>query len=94
MLKEFKSLLEIVESFKTEQDFQDYFSFIRWGDKLCCPYCNSDKVYKLSKGGYKCISCDRIYTVKIGTLFENSKLPLKKWFIAIFLLSTTKKGIS
>lgn len=48
----------------------------------------------MSDGRYKCACCGNKFTVKVGTIFENSKISLKKWFAAIFLLSTTKKGIS
>ncbi|OON99222.1 MAG: hypothetical protein ATN35_01735 [Epulopiscium sp. Nele67-Bin004] len=94
MLQNFKSLLELTEYFKSEKDCQEYFSHIRWNGKPVCPYCQHNKVYTMSDNRYKCSCCGNKFTVKVGTIFENSKISLKKWFVAIFLLSTTKKGIS
>ena len=51
-------------------------------------------VYKYKNGKYKCAYTKKYFNAKTGTMFENSKLPLQKWFIAIYLLTTHKKGIS
>ncbi len=56
----------------------------RWGEKPVCPFCGHDKKYDLWGGKmYKCASCRRKYHVLIGTPFENTKIPLNKWFWAI-----------
>ena len=43
---------------------------------------------------FKCKHCNKIYSYKTGTIFENTKIPMRKWFIAIYLFSLHKKGIS
>jgi transposase-like protein len=61
-----------------------------------CPHCGSSrKIYKI-KGGkiLTCADCRKQFTVKVGTIFEDSALPLQKWFMAIYILTAHKKGIS
>jgi Transposase and inactivated derivatives len=92
---EFNSLIELVEYFKDEQTCIDYLACKRWDDKPCCPHCGCEKVYCFSDGQrYKCSKCRKQFTVRIGTIFEYSKISLKKWFIAIYLITSHKKGIS
>jgi len=68
---------------------------IRFRNGAYCPHCGHKKIYSFSNGKrYRCASCKEDFTIKTGTVFGESKLPLKKWFIAIYLLSTTSKGIS
>lgn len=95
--KNFTSIIDLLEFFPTEETCEEYLAFHRWkNDDICCPYCNDRNVNKL--GGktkrYKCYSCKKQYSVKVGTIFHNSKIPLRKWFIAIHLLTTSTKGIS
>lgn len=82
----------------------DFFEKQRWGDSPACPHCNSDKVYKMQgkggKGGrnarflWRCRDCAEQYTVRIGTVFEDSRLPLRHWCYAFWRGSTSKKGVS
>lgn len=94
-LQKFDSLISLLSYFKTETTCKSYLEKIRWNGKLTCPYleCQHDKIYKC-KGRYKCANCERIYSVKVGTIFEDSKISLKKWFAAIYLVTAHKKGIS
>lgn len=96
-LKNFTSIYELLEFFPTEQSCEEYLAYHRWGNNsVCCPYCTTSKVGKLEgkTKRYKCYTCRKQFGIKVGTLFHNSKLPLKKWFIAIHLLTTSTKGIS
>lgn len=96
-LKSFTSIYELLEFFPTEAVCEEYLAQHRWrGGVSCCPYCESRRVSKLEgkTKRYKCYSCRKQFSVRVGTLFHNSKLPLKKWFIAIHLLTTSTKGIS
>jgi transposase-like protein len=57
--------------------------------------CGHNRIFKYSDGKrYKCAACKRQYSVKVGTIFEDSKIPLQKWFAAIYLITSHKKGIS
>lgn len=93
---EFNSLYDLLGFFTDEHVCEEYLAFNRWGDSPCCPYCNSDKVNSL-KGKtrrYKCYGCRKQFSVRVGTIFHNSKLPLRKWYIAIYQACCTPKGIS
>jgi transposase-like protein len=91
----FKSLIQLLDYFKDEQTSLEYYEKIRWKGNPKCPYCNTYNPYKIKKG-YKCSNseCYKRFTVKIGTVFQNSKIPFRTWFVAIYLVSTHKKGIS
>lgn len=91
----FKSLPELLDYFKDERTCIEYYEQIRWNGKPTCPHCGTAKSYKTNRG-YKCSNsdCFRKFTVKVGTIFENSKIPFRIWFGAIFLATNHKKGIS
>src|SRR5712671_4371981 len=92
---EFKTLAEFLEYFKDEETCRAHFAGIRFRNGEYCPHCGHTTVYTFSGGKrYRCAGCKQDFTIKTGTVFGESKLPLKKWFIAIHLLSTTSKGIS
>lgn len=72
---------------------------LRWPDGAICPHCGSDRSYKLTgkstrAGLRKCGACRKQYTVRVGTIFEDSPIPLGKWILAIHLMCSSKKGIS
>lgn len=95
-LHKFSNLLNLLTYFKNEQICLDYLEQIRWNGKLECPYkdCGGDKIFRCANHKYKCAKCKQIYSVKVGTIFEGSKLPLQKWYAAIYLITSHKKGIS
>lgn len=92
---EFKSIIELSDYYKDNETCLKLLEQQRWNGKPCCPSCGKNKVYIL-KNGYKCANrdCYRKFSVVVGTIFENSKIPLRKWFIAIYLITAHKKGIS
>ncbi len=95
-LRDFDSLFELLDYFTTEKVCQDYLAVLRWNGKETCPYCDSDKVNML-KGNtkrYKCYGCRKQFSVKVGTIFHDSKISLRKWFVAIYLITAHKKGVS
>lgn len=94
-LQKFDNLISLLAYFKNETTCKAYLEKIRWNNKLKCAYadCQHNKVYKC-KGRYKCAKCERIYSVKVGTIFEDTKISLQKWYAAIYLLTSHKKGIS
>jgi transposase-like protein len=91
----FKSLPQLLDYFREEKTCIEYYENIRWGDTPVCPHCGSEKPYKTNRG-YKCSNkdCHKKFTVKVGTIFQNSKISLRIWFAAIYLATTSKKGIS
>ncbi|WP_291909078.1 IS1595 family transposase [Chitinophaga sp. CB10] len=95
MTQKFTSLIEFLERFKDDDDCREYLVQMRWRGVPECPHCKSKKVYEYqSRPIYKCRDCNKQFRVTTGTIFESSNLPLRKWFLAMYLLSSNKKGIS
>ena len=81
----------------------EFFEFQRWGANPCCVKCGSVDVYKMAdaKTGernkrflWRCRDCKEQYTVRIGTVYEESRIPLKHWAYAFWRACTSKKGVS
>lgn len=91
----FKSLPQLLDYFKEESTCIKYYENIRWAENPVCPHCATTKPYKTNRG-YKCSNgeCHKKFTVKVGTIFEGSKISFRTWFAAIYLCTTHKKGIS
>jgi len=100
MIKNINNLLDIYEVFPTEQDAIDHLRVLRWGennDRAYCPYCGSDRVMHFSDGKtHKCKEkeCRKRFSIKVGTIFHDSKISLRKWFGAIWMITSHKKGIA
>ena len=95
MIQSFDSLLQMMDAFPNEQTCIDHLTAIRWKNGACCPHCGSTKVYHFSdRKTHKCGDCRMRFSIKVGTIFEDTKLPLRKWFIAIWLITSHKKGIA
>jgi transposase-like protein len=95
-LHEFGSLIEVFKAFSDEKRCLEYLKQLRWKDGIkTCPRCQSEKIYSFKDGKrYSCGNCLKQFTIKVGTIFEGSKLELSKWFAAIYLITSRKKGIS
>lgn len=91
--KEVKSVLDLIKAFPTEQSCIEHLEQIRWNGKIVSPFDAISKVYK-TKNGYQCKNTGKNFNVKTGTIFDNTKLELQKWFLAIWLVTSHKKGIS
>lgn len=95
MLKTFNSLIEMMEKIPDEQAAIDHITAIRWKNGAFCPHCKSTRVYHFSDGrNHKCGECRKRFSIRVGTIFEDSKLPLRKWLLAIWLITSHKKGIA
>ncbi len=87
-------------AFTDENAARDAMEAILWPHGACCPRCASlDRISKLAgkahrPGLYYCAGCKRQFTVTVGTIFERSKVPMSKWWLAIHLLASSKKGMS
>lgn len=93
---EFKNLLEASAYFADSQRATDYLIKMRWSGTVTCVHCSHEKVYEL-KGvnkRFKCAKCRGQFSATKGTIFENSAIPLQKWFVAVYLHTSHKKGIS
>ncbi len=97
MLKSFESLSDLHAAFPDEDACINHFRALRWpdADKIACPWCGViGKHYRLANNTHKCRDCLKKFSVRHGTIFEDSKIELRKWFIAIFLMTSHKKGVS
>jgi len=92
----FKSLPQLLDYFKEEKTGIEYYERIRWNGKPVCPHCGIDKAPYRTNRGFKCSdkNCSKKFTVKTGTIFDNSKISFRIWFAAIFLAGSNRKGIS
>lgn len=91
--KPFKNLIDVMMHFSDNETCKNYLAEMRWSDGIICPHCTHDKVYTMKKN-YKCAGCRKQFSVTKGTIFENSPIPLQKWFAAIWLITSHKKGIA
>src|SRR5947207_11061000 len=93
----FTMLLQLMAALPDEQAAIEHFTSIRWKNGAFCPYadCGSTKIYHFSnKRSHKCGTCRRRFSIKVGTIFEDSKIPLRHWMMAIWLITSHKKGIA
>ena len=98
-------LSKLAKYFSDEDAARALLEEMRWGkDGAVCPHCGGADPYTLTpkatskkpgrKGLYKCKACRRQFTVTVGTIFEDSHIPISKWLLALHLLASSKKGIS
>ena len=92
--KDFNSILELIQAFPTEQSCIDHLEELRWNGNVVSPFDTESKVYNCKGNKYKCKISGKYFNVKTNTIFDNTKLPLQKWFLAIWLVTSHKKGIS
>jgi transposase-like protein len=95
-LEDFSSFFKLVSHFNNEETCVEYLTKLRWNGAVECPYCTNDTCYVLKGANkrFKCAKCRKQFSVRIGTIFEDSKIELCKWFFAIYLFTAHKKGIS
>ena len=91
---QFDNLISVSEYFTTESICRDALTKAHWGDDIVCPYCGKHHCMMMSNERYCCTKCRRSFSCTVGTIFENTKLSLKKWFFAMYLISSHKKGVS
>ena len=91
------SIEQLADRFPDEQAAREWFERVRWRDSRHCPRCRSDDTYAV-KGGrpqpYRCSDCKRYFSVRTRTVMAHSNLPLRKWAIGMYLMSTSLKGVS
>lgn len=90
----FKSLHDLLEAFPNEQSCIDHLTALRWQGKVVSPFDPESKIYTCKGNKYRCKNTGKYFNVKTATLFDNTRINLQKWFLAIFLATSDKKGIS
>jgi len=97
-MQTFKSILEFQKHFNTDEKCRQYLESQRWNGVPACPFCGSINVHRFAtdKKIFKCREkeCRKKFSVTVGTIYENTKIPLSKWFLATYILTVHSKGIS
>jgi transposase-like protein len=100
------NLVALAQHFSDEDKAREFIEKLRWPDGPVCPHCGEvNNAYRLEpkpskknthvrKGVWKCGGCREQFTVTVGTIFEDSHIPLSKWLLAYHLLCASKKGMS
>ena len=89
------NLVSLVERFHSEDACIDYLEGLRWPNGLACLRCGSMSVSRIkTRGQYDCNSCRYRFSVRVDTIFHDSKLPLWKWFLTAYMMIESKKGVS
>jgi transposase-like protein len=102
MLKDILNHSQIASLIADEGLAREFIEMLRWPGGPVCPHCGATNVYRIApniakkvrKGLYRCGDCGGQFTVTVGTIFEDSRIPLNKWFHAIHLLCSSKKSCS
>lgn len=97
-MKTFKNIFDFQAHFNTEEKCREYLEQQRWGSTPACPCCGSTNVHRFATNNriFKCREkeCRKKFSVTVGTIYENTKIPLTKWFLATYILAVHSKGIS
>jgi transposase-like protein len=99
------NLMDLAKNFSTEEDAIAFLEAKLWPDGPVCPHCGlvkeafrmqskAESKNKMRPGLWKCSGCRKTFRVTVGTIFEDSHIPLHKWMMAIHLMSASKKGMS
>lgn len=89
------TLVEAIRYFADEDVCVQFVAGLRWADGPTCPRCDGREYsYLTTRRLWKCKACKKQYSVKVGTIFEDSAIPLDKWLCAIWLIANSKNGIS
>ena len=88
-------LMKLITKFDTDEKCRIALEKLRWPEGVRCIRCSSEKISRnYKRNQFECTPCGYHFSVTAGTIFHDSHLPLRKWFIAIYLLSESKKGTS
>lgn len=92
--QDFNSILDLIKAFPDEETCIKHLEELRWNGNPISPFDPYSKVYICKGNKYKCKNTGKYFNVKTGTMFDNTKVPLQKWFLPVWLITSHKKGIS
>lgn len=93
--QKFNNIISLTTYFNSNEKCKQAIIESRWNDgDIVCPFCCEHHCVIRKDGNFRCKSCRKNFSCLVGTIFENTKLPLIKWFVAMYLISSHKKGIS
>ena len=104
-LPEDLTLDKLLTNFSTDAKAREYLEYLLWPNGPVCARCGTNDQGRIAKtkpnkeggtreGLYRCNDCRRTFTVTVGTIFEDSHIPLRKWLVAWILLNSSKKGVA
>lgn len=88
------NLPRLISEYGDETTCRKYLEALRWPDGVTCPRDGKNVTWLGTQEVWECNSCHYQFTVRVGTILQDSKLPLSKWLIAVFLIAESKKGMS
>lgn len=93
------NIISLFETFQTEEQATEYLEKVRWGGEPHCPYCGSTNCgphasSDRARQRWQCHDCTRAFSVKVGTLFHGTHVPLRNWFLVLALMLNAKKSMS
>ena len=89
------NLLTLIDDYSTDAKCRELLERLRWPSGVACIRCGSMSISEIeSRNQYDCNDCRYQFSVTVGTIMHDSHLPLRKWFLAIYLMCESKKGIS
>lgn len=89
-----KTMFEFERKFSTEEDCREYLCKLRWPEGFVCPHCSQRKTWATNRGQFHCSQCNVQVSATAGTIFHDTRLPLRLWFQAIWQVIGQKHGIS
>jgi transposase-like protein len=95
MKSEAVNLISVIDQFGTDDKCRKCLEHLRWPNGVTCPKCQSVKISRIStRDTFDCDSCRYQFSVTVGTIFNDTHLPLTKWFFATYVMCESRKGIS
>ena len=94
MFKAFKSIVDLMKTFPDQDTCLSHLELIIWNNTPVSPFDTTSVVYSCGNHKYKCRNSNKYFNVLTGTVFENTKIPLQTWFLAMYIMTSHKKGIS
>lgn len=93
------NILQLFQTFQTQEQAIDHLEAVRWRGRPVCPYCHGEQVCRHASGDRKgqrwqCQDCTRAFAVTVGTIFHGTHIPLKSWFLVLALMLNAKKSAS
>ena len=89
-----RTLAELESRFCEEDSCLEYLVGLRWPDGFCCPQCSGRRAWKMTRSLWLCSECRRQISVLVGTVFQDTHLPMRTWFRAMWNMTSQKNGIS
>jgi transposase-like protein len=89
-----KTFEEFLDWFQSEEDCERYLAWVHWPDGFICPRCTGRKAWRTDRGLWHCGDCQTQTSVTAGTVFEDTRKPLRLWFHVMWLMMAQKTGLS